>query len=130
MRLDELIASSEAPYNWFDVDSPGETVLGSGKFPDLEVHNISESAVTAIRWSVIECSVVDEPHKAFIVGRLVADLEDGREVEVGDKICIPRAAVENQADTTKCAACGRSIVSCSQFAIREGQAYCQICAGE
>lgn len=131
MRLDELIVSGDAPYDWSAVneDSEGDTVLGHGRFPDLAVQRSSHADVKSLRWHVVECNVLDDPNRAYIVGRLVAELHDGREIEVGDRICIPRNVIEHQADTTKCAACGRSIVSCSSFAIREGVAYCQICSG-
>lgn len=126
MRLDELIASSSAPYDWNA--QAGDTILGSGRYPDLIVTGTSHADVKRIRWHVVECAVESEPQRGYIVGRLVAELEDGREVEVGDRICIPREVVEHQTDTTKCVSCGRSIVSMSGFEIIDGLAYCQICA--
>jgi hypothetical protein len=130
VRYQDLIQSVEAPYAFATGLENGTVLKGRDHYPDLEIVSSSEVPVKDIRWQLLRVKA-EHPNQdgseQYLVGRLIAILENDEEVEVGERTCVLADIVDTQIDITTCASCGRKNMDASVAKIHEGQAYCPVC---
>lgn len=124
-RWEEWLASAHCELAFTRDLKPGATFPGRTPYPEVTV---LQAAVTHVRELVSHTmrvrALVPESgqEEDYIVGRLVAILEGGDEVEVA-RTAIPAAVADAMPeDPTRCAACGRAIPP-GAGATHDGRAY-------
>lgn len=133
MKYSELVESHDAPYDFRLGLETGVILQGTGHYPDLEVQSVIEQPVKEIRWQLLRAKAEhpqQEGKENLIIGRLVAVLENGNEVEVGDRTVLPAEMVETGIDMTTCASCGRKNLQPNTMKVHEDSAYCPVCYEE
>lgn len=130
MKYGEMVGSHEAPYAFSLGLEPGSVLQGTGHYPDLELQSVIEQPVKEIKWQLIRAKAEhpkQDGEELLIIGRLVAVLENGSEVEVGDRTVLPADLVETGIDMTTCASCGRKNLEPNTMNVHEDAAYCPMC---
>lgn len=96
------------------------------KYPKLEVVVSSVTEIKALFVHVVK--VVDpETGESAYIRRIVADIGDGREMDIADPISLDAELTETGIDTTTCAAgCGMHLDACDMVIV-EGKAYHRFC---
>jgi hypothetical protein len=121
----ELLGEADAPYDFpLDLEA-GARYEGGPPWPDLTVSAARLVHVRRIVWHEIDVvaeRAEDDQRENVRIGRLVAELEGDRFVEL-DRQALPLDALEEpEIDPSKCAACGGKIPR-GDALIREGAAY-------
>lgn len=133
MKYSHLVEDHGAPYDFQLGLESGVTLQGSGHFPDLEIQSVVEQPVKEIKWQMLRAKAVhpnQDGEENLIIGRLIAVLENGSEVEVGDRTVLQAEMVETGVDMTTCASCRRQNLQPEGMVVHEGQAYCPMCYSE
>jgi len=120
----DLIGDRSGPYGFSVDDEPGTIYAGAAPFPDLSLVKSITTPITALVYqtSEVEASAdFSERRGRYYVGRLVAILENGQEVEFGRE-AIAVDAVKGGIDASFCDSCGRSIPK-GEAVVIDGCAY-------
>lgn len=133
LRADEMLGSAGAPHDLRLDSAVGEVVAPGAPWPTVE---ILRSEVAPVRRLVHQTLVLratrpgepDAPAEIVVVGRLVAELEGGGEVEI-QRDALPADADNPEVDTSTCAACGGPIVP-GDARVEDGAAYHARCWSE
>ena len=126
----DLVASPDAPYDFplGGVDE-GTVLAGQDEYPDLEVQSVEEVPVDRIVWQLLRVTTIEpepDPGERLFVGRLVAVLQNGQEVEIGERSVMPAELIETGVDTSRCEACFGAIRD-NRYEIIDGHAYHNEC---
>jgi len=120
-RICDLVSAVDAPYQFGLDNADGDVVAGANEYPDLEVRSVTNSEVERLVWQTVDVEPLEQGADQLIVGRLVAVLAGGGEVEVGERVVVPKLLVEQGIDTSVCSACRRPIRD-GDYVIVEGVA--------
>ena len=130
MKYGNLVEAQDAPYAFSLGLEPGTTLRGEGHYPDLAIQSVTEKPVKEIRWQLLRVKAEhpnQDGEEFLMVGRLVAVLGNGSEVEVGERTVLLADMVETGIDMTTCASCGRKNLQPDSMAVHEAKAYCPMC---
>ncbi len=122
LRPHEYVGSAQAPYEFELALKAGDQIEGAAApFPPLTVLSATVGPAT-LQYQTLTVRAGDEEGGSdVLVGRLVAVLASGAEIEV-QREALP-ADVENpEVDTSKCAACGGPLRT-GDVLVRSGAAY-------
>ena len=104
-----LLSAQEGPYSWTLKTAEGDRFICKPPYPTLEVTEVINAPVKELVWQSIRARG-DHANGSgeIIVGRLVALLENGNEVEM-QRTAIGAAAVEPDKSPKECGRCGLKI---------------------
>lgn len=126
VRADEALGSANAPHD-FRLDlEPGATLAAEAPWPVAEVISSSVAPVRRLVYQtlLLRCArpgEPDAPAEIVVLGRLVAELENGVEVEIL-RDALPADASDPAVDLSTCGACGGPIVA-GEARVEDGVAY-------
>lgn len=113
-----------APYPIAD-DLPAGTLLaGTPPYPDIEVCSVDRVRVVSLAWQTMTFRPVDEDGRRgapIAVGRLLASLEGGGEIEI-DRVVAPVPEAAPVVDVSRCVACDEPIPR-GAHVVLDGAAY-------
>lgn len=128
-NLWELLGAPDAPYELPLELEAGARFEAAPPWPDLRVVGARLTHVRRIVWQEVDVVAErseDDQRETVRIGRLVAELEGDRLVEL-DRQALPLAALEEEPiDPGRCAACGGRIPR-GDALIRAGAAYHHRC---
>jgi len=131
-KWEELIADRSGPWQMRIGDGDAGAVLpGKAPYPDLTVRKELLSEVDRLVYHTMEVEAsadFTERRERYMIGRLVAILKSGHEVEFEREV-LPSAAIEGNVDTRRCAACSRQIPA-GEAKVVDGDAYHAACIEE
>lgn len=107
MRLVEMLNDRDAPYEIDLKIERGDRLRGEGHFPDLLVTQARVVDVKRMLWHIVRVNTEDGDD--YAIGRLIAQTEDGEEIEL-DRQAIPTNAEAGARDRSICSACGMRIL--------------------
>jgi len=107
----QLLSSKEAPYEFGLDTQAGAELPARPPFPDLEVASVQEVSIERFAYQVLRVRASrpeDGSARSFVIGRMVAVLAGGGEVEVQRDVA-PEEEVTGEPYGSTCAACGQEI---------------------
>lgn len=127
-KWEQLIADRGGPYV-FDLDDPkGALVAGKPPYPDLVLEQGVVSEVERLVYHTIKVKAFadhTDREEHYFIGRLVAVLKSGTQVEFGREV-LAEGALKDGIDASRCEACGMKIPG-GEAEIVEGAAYHSAC---
>jgi len=123
-----MIGDRSGPYLFERGDEPGTIYPGAAPFPDLSLVASMTTPIEKLEYQTMEVEAsgdFSERRESFYVGRLVAILENGTEVEFGREV-LAKSAIKQGVEVVACEACGRKIPS-GEAVILDGVAYHSHC---
>lgn len=125
LRADELLGNQAAPHEFTLDTADGERIEAEAPYPNVDVVSAEVKPVKRLVYQtiVVSASKDDLPAEQVVIGRLVAELEGGSEIEI-QRDALPLNAGE--VDTSKCVACGGRILP-GEAVIDESGAYHERC---
>lgn len=123
-----LLGAAEGPYQWSLATRPGERWRVAPPYPSLDVVAVDTVPVERLAWQAIR---VRGDHATgtgeVIVGRLVAQLAGGAEIEM-HRTAVGADAADGPSERPTCAACGAPILAGAIVTDDAGHAYHARCA--
>lgn len=127
LRPHELLGSSAAPHELSLDLSAGSILSAPAPFPSAEVVSNDSAPVRQLVYQTLRLRArpvddPDAPAEEVILGRLVAVLDSGAEVEIL-RDALPADVDDPEVDTSRCESCGGPILSGEKFQKHDGKAY-------
>lgn len=129
-----MLASAQAPHELHLGLASGDRLAPGAPWPEVEIVTSSVAPVRRLVYQTIVASATrpgdpDAPVERILLGRLVAELADGGEVEIQRDV-LPADADDPAVDLSTCAACGGPIVVAGEARVEDGAAYHPRCWSE
>jgi hypothetical protein len=121
-----MLMDTAAPWD-FDSELASETVLiGKEEYPDVKIQSVESHDVTKMTVQLIRVqdTVTGED---CIMRRVVGQLSNGTEVDIGERFAVPTVLVNSKVDMSRCEACLERIEPSDNLVIYEGKAYHKWC---
>lgn len=127
LRADELLASVAAPHEFHLNTVAGEIFAPGAPWPTVEIVTANAAPVKRLVYQTIVARATrpgdpEAPVESVLIGRLVAELADGAEVEIQRDV-LPADADDPAVDLSTCAACGAPIIVAGEARVEDGAAY-------